>query len=103
MKKSELVPLLVEAAIVLAQKFGREDRFEGQLGTHLMASVDGLSVIYRTPRAMLFTAPSSFGIDVWEARKCFSVIWNFSQLRDYEVIRFQRGPWIPKLIASSME
>ena len=98
MKRSELVPLLTAAAVNIALKAGVDEQLNLELGTHLAATLNGITILYRTPKAMIFTAPSSFGVDVWNGPKCFSVIWNSQQLKDIEVINFKRGPWIPALL-----
>lgn len=101
MKRSELVPLLTAAAVNISLKVGVEEKLNLELGTHLAATLNGITILYRTPKAMIFTAPSSFGVDIWDGPKCFSVIWNSQQLKDFEIINFKRGPWIPSLLSWS--
>ena len=101
LKRSELVPLLTAAAVNIALKIGVEERANPEFGTHLMATFNGIAVLYRTPSAMIFTAPTAFGVDVWNKNKCFSVVWNSQVLKDYEVVNFKRGPWISALLSFS--
>lgn len=101
MKRAELVPILTAAVVNIATRLGKQERITGELGFHLIVEFDGITVLYRTPRAMIFTAPSAFGIDIWHGKKCFSVIWNSQKLKDFEVINFKRGPWIPTLLSFS--
>lgn len=101
MKRAELVPILTAAAVNIATRLGKEERVTGELGFHLIIEFDGITVLYRTPKAMNFTAPSAFGIDIWYGNKCFSVIWNSQILKDFNVINFKRGPWIPTLLSFS--
>ncbi|MEI8029848.1 MAG: hypothetical protein WCH35_08735 [Comamonadaceae bacterium] len=99
LKRSELVPLLVDAAVDIVSRRGVQEQVNGELGTHLTANFGDITIMYRTPKAMIFTAPSSFGVDIWHGRKCFSVIWDSNQLKDFEIISFKRGPWIPLVIS----
>ena len=102
LRKAEIVPLLTAAAVNIALKIGVEDRVKGELGTHLMAAFNGINVLYRTPKAMIFSAPTSFGVDVWNSNnKCLSVVWNSQVLKDYQIVNFKRGPWIPALLSFS--
>lgn len=100
-KRAELVPILTAAAVNIATRLGKEEKFTGVLGYVLIVEFDGIKVLYRTPKAMIFTAPSAFGIDIWHGKKCFSVIWNSPILKDFEVVNFKRGPWIPTLLSFS--
>jgi hypothetical protein len=99
MKRAELVPSLVAAAIKIALKIGVAEQVDSELGTHLTAKFNGFTVIYRTPKAMIFTASTNFGVDIWLGTKCFSVGWNSQTLKDYEIINFKRGPWIPAFLS----
>lgn len=101
LKRAELVPLLTEAAVNIAMKTGIAESVDDELGEHLVSKFHGITVYYRTPKAMLFTAPTAFGIDVWHGRKCFSVAWTSQKLKDFRVINIKRGPWIPLLLAFS--
>lgn len=101
MKRADLVPVLTAAAVNIATRLGKEERVTGELGFHLIIEFDGIKVLYRTPKAMIFTAPSAFGIDIWHGDKCFSVIWNSQILKDFNVVNFKRGPWIPTLLSFS--
>lgn len=99
MKRDELVPILAAAAIKIALKIGVAEQVNSELGTHLTAKFNGFTVVYRTPAAMIFTAATNFGVDIWLGPKCFSVGWNSQRLKDYEIINFRRGPWIPALLS----
>ncbi len=101
LKRAELIPLLTTAAVNIALKIGVKEQANGnaELGTHLMATFNGIAVSYRTPSAMIFSAPTAFGVDVWHGNKCFSVIWNSQVLKDYQIVNFKRGPWIPTLLS----
>jgi hypothetical protein len=98
LKTLELLPLVVGAALVVASKVGSEGRCEGMPGVMTMAVLDHFAIAYRTPSAMVH-GESNYGIDVWyDNRKMLSVCWNCNLLKDYEIVRFQRGPWVPELI-----
>lgn len=101
MKRAQLVPMLTAAAVKIAMKIGVPEQLNSELGTHLTANFVGFTVAYRAPKAMIFSAHSAFGIDVWHGGKCFSVAWNSQKLKDYQVINFKRGPWIPALLLYS--
>ncbi len=83
LNRAYLVPLLTAAAVNIALKIGVEEQVNAELGTHLMATFNGIVVLYRTPKAMIFSAPASFGVDVWNNNKCLSVVWNSQLLKDY--------------------
>lgn len=101
LSKIELVPLLVEAAISLAENAGVEERLGGLPGKVLVFDRDPLSIIFRAPKSMAtIYGSSNYGIDVWfDRKKVFSVCWNTQLLKDFEVVNFKRGPWVHMLLA----
>lgn len=101
MKRSELIPLLAAAAVKIALKLGKEQKISGARGTVHLAEVGKMIVVYRTPKALAFESSTVFCIDVWSGKKRFSVGWNSQVLKDYEIINFERGPWIQTLLALS--
>jgi hypothetical protein len=101
--KLELLPLLVNAALKCCQTLGSDERW-GSAGIIRVVEVPPFSMVYRTPRAMIFEVPTNFGIDVWfEGKKTLSVCWNSDNLRDYEIINLKRGPWIPLILKLSKQ
>lgn len=102
LRRLELLPILVDAALLSLSKFGREERIDGIRGPVKSLHNDQLELLLRTPKTEIPSAQANYGLDVWFAhRKVFSVCWNSNQLRDYEVISFKRGPWIPALLSLS--
>jgi hypothetical protein len=98
----ELVPILVNAALIFLSLRGREERVDGIRGPVKSLDENQLEILLRTPKTEIPTAPSNYGLDIWfDHRKVFSVCWNSNQLRDYEVVSFKRGPWIPVLLSLS--
>ena len=60
--KAELVPMLTAAAVNIAIRVGVKEQVKGELGTHLVAIIDDIHVMYRTPSSMIFTAPTAFRV-----------------------------------------
>jgi len=100
LKRAELVPLLVDAAKKVVMYTGVDENFHGGKGTVRAAELENISLLYRTPKADIIGAPSTFGVDVWyDGKKTFSASWNSNLLRDFELVFLKRGPWISELLA----
>jgi hypothetical protein len=98
LSKLELLPMLVNAAIDYANRCGKDEKLEGLPGTVRTATAERLCIVYRTPSAMAH-GESNFGLDIWfDNKKVFSVCWNCNKLKDYEIVRFQRGPWVTSIL-----
>lgn len=98
LSKLELLPMVVFAATSCIDRTGSEGPVDGLAGPIKTASVGLLSFAMRTPKSMAH-GESSYGLDIWqEGKKVFSVCWNSPQIKDYEVVTFKRGPWVPQLL-----
>ena len=65
LKRSDLLPMLLEAAMKLVLQKGVDEQVQGIKGTVRTAEVGDIQLIFRGPKADILNAPSSFGIDVW--------------------------------------
>lgn len=100
LKRIELIPILVGAAIKVAIQIGADEKLHGCKGTVRLAEFLNIHVMYRTPKADIIAVPSAFGVDVWFCnKKTFSACWNSNLIRDFELISLKRGPWISDLLA----
>jgi hypothetical protein len=99
LSRLELVPMLVDAAIRCAEAHGSDQTLEGLAGPVRCADVDRISIIWRTPKARAH-GDSNFGVDAWyDGKKVLSVYWNSDTIKDYEVVKLKRGPWVPELLS----
>jgi hypothetical protein len=102
MKRAALVPLIVEAALDVVNRLGREDPVSHAhgYGYSRRAEAKELRLSLRTPQSLLpADGSSAYCIDVWmQTGKVCSIGWSSNLHRDYEVISFRRGPWIPILL-----
>lgn len=100
LKRSELIPLLVDAAKKVAIHIGADEKIHGYKGTVRSAEFLNIYVMYRSPKADIIGVPSAFGVDVWYFnKKSFSACWNSNLIRDFELVLMKRGPWISDLLA----
>lgn len=103
LSRIELVPLLVDAGISWSEKYGREERLQGLPGPVIIVDRKPLSLILRTPKSMAtMYGSSNYGLDIWfEDKKVLAVEWNSKLLKDYEIVRLKKGPWIKALLSAN--
>jgi hypothetical protein len=102
LKRSELIPVLVDAATKVAIHMGADEKLHGCKGRVRSVEFLNIFVMYRSPKADIIGVPSAFGVDVWYFnKKSFSACWNSNLIRDFELVSLKRGPWISDLLAKA--
>ena len=95
----DLVPMLIDATIRCAEAHGTDEAVEGLPWIVRSSVVDKILIIQKTPKAQT-RGSGNFEVDVWyDGEKVFSVSWNSSSLKDYELVSLSRGPWMPELLS----
>jgi hypothetical protein len=104
LKRAQLVPVLVEAALKVISECGVDEPVQGMKGTVRLARSGDLQLLLRAQDADIAGAPSEFGIEIWyRYKKSLSVCWNSNFYKDYKVVLFTRGPWISELVKRAQE
>jgi len=95
----ELLAPINDAALICIERWGAETTARNTPGKVKMFTSEPFLICYRTPSSGILAESNSFGIDIWvNKKKVFSAGWNSHTLKDYELISFRRGPWIPALL-----
>lgn len=100
LSRLELLPIIVEAALLCVKRSGVEEQPGNVSGLVRIFRNGSIMICYTTPSAGILASPGNFGIDIWfEHKKTFSAWWNSHLLRDYDLVSLKRGPWLPTLLA----
>jgi hypothetical protein len=97
--KHELTPLIIDAALRYVECGGRKRYIDWLPGTIAHASAGRLDIAHRAAEVRP-QWEKTYTLDIWfERRKVFCVSWNSNILKDYGIEQFERGPWVPILLA----
>lgn len=95
MTRVDLIPLIAAAASRLVDQHGVLEVVPGFVGRTRIAKMPGVEILKTDAADPAMHASAQYGIDVWfDGKKVFSAWWNSNVLRDFQLVRFRRGPWI---------